>query len=349
MGACHAIGRQHSLADSKRPMKARPFLARCRHALVVAAVFSQKMLAQASPTPTFQVHTVVMPSNAFAMSVLVETTGHVVVVDAGLSATDAAAIRARVDRTSKPIAAILVTHAHIDHYGGAFILAADTIPLVTGSGVARHLAEYDATNYARFGRTVPAGSRTFDRILGHGDTLSIDGVTFRLGDLGPGESFADVWWLVEAGNRSAAVIGDVAMFGLPPLLQSGHSTAWLRSLEQLKQRIPAGTPIYIGHDIRAIGLDEHSWDHAILDWQAARLRTFRASVERVTGGERLLTPDEVARVVADMNADAPENSRNFDFLISTSANVLAAELIAERQKREFERLIQALFVRPRSR
>ncbi len=301
-----------------------------------------------SALEALSVHTVVMPANAFALAVLVETARNVVVVDAGISAADAATIRARAARIGKPIAAVLVTHAHIDHYGGAFELRRDGFPVITGGGVARQIAEYDSINYARFGRAVPSGSRVPDRILGDGDTLMVDGVRFTMRHLGPGESYSDVWWHVQSGEREAAIIGDVAMFGLPPLLQSGHSADWLRSLQIIKRSLKDSARIYIGHDVKAVGVDEHSWDAGILDWQAARLRRFREEVARITGGERLLTTAEVVRVVSAMNADAPDTPRSFNFIITSSANVLAAELIAERQKDDFERQIKALFARPRN-
>ena len=55
---------------------------------------------------------------------------------------------------------------------------------------------------------------------------------------------------------------------------------------------------------------------------------------------RLLREDEIDDVVAALHRDAPENLDAFDFLIRTSANVLAAELILERQKQVFEELLK---------
>src|SRR4051812_41748453 len=54
------------------------------------------------------------PVNAY----IVETRDAVVIVDAMLGVTDGRALRARADALGKPIAAVVVTHAHPDHYGG---------------------------------------------------------------------------------------------------------------------------------------------------------------------------------------------------------------------------------------
>jgi glyoxylase-like metal-dependent hydrolase (beta-lactamase superfamily II) len=163
-----------------------------------------------------------------------------------------------------------------------------------------------------------------------------------LRELGPGESFADVWWQVTSPAASAAVIGDLAMYGIPPFMQSGHSHDWIRSLEILKSAIPQSTPIYIGHDLQAVGQENPARNHTILDWQLARIHAFRDAVTVITHKDRLLTDREIEAVVNTLNAEAPENLPAFNFLISTSANVLAAELILEQQKLVFEEQLQAV-------
>jgi glyoxylase-like metal-dependent hydrolase (beta-lactamase superfamily II) len=49
-----------------------------------------------------------------------------------------------IEQTGKPLTAVLLTHAHVDHYGGAFVLKAQGAELIAGRGVARQLVEFDA-------------------------------------------------------------------------------------------------------------------------------------------------------------------------------------------------------------
>ena len=56
----------------------------------------------------------VMPVNAF----LVHGPDGVVVVDGMLTVTDAALVRQAIDDTGYPVAGVVVTHPHPDHYAG---------------------------------------------------------------------------------------------------------------------------------------------------------------------------------------------------------------------------------------
>ena len=54
------------------------------------------------------------PVNAY----LIEGERQVVVVDSTLTVSGGRAVRQRVVDTGKPLSAVLLTHAHPDHYGG---------------------------------------------------------------------------------------------------------------------------------------------------------------------------------------------------------------------------------------
>ena len=60
-----------------------------------------------------------VPVNAY----VIEGTDGVAVVDGTLTVSGGRALRARIEAIGKPLAGVLVTHAHPDHYGGQFALA----------------------------------------------------------------------------------------------------------------------------------------------------------------------------------------------------------------------------------
>ena len=274
--------------------------------------------------------------SAFYVGAVIETKSRLLVFDPGMTQEDAERINELSNNLDKPISGIFVTHGHIDHYGAVESLRSPSRPFLTGAGVSRQINEYDAINLARFGVAPATHPTPPDRIMGNGESIDADGVKVTLFDLGPGESYSDAWYLVEYKDGAIAFVGDVAMFGIPPFMQSGHSKDWLNSLAVLKKTVPDGAKIIIGHDAQALEKSDNARDNSIFDWQIARLEEFRNAVSAITCGERLLTPEEIEQVVIELNAKAPENRKEYNFLIKTTANVLAAELILERQKELFE-------------
>src|SRR6266566_8975833 len=78
----------------------------------------------------------------YVNSYLVEAEAGVVVVDTNLLGSDIGALRARLRALNKPLLAILVTHAHPDHFNGVFGLVQDgELPVYAAASVARVIEE----------------------------------------------------------------------------------------------------------------------------------------------------------------------------------------------------------------
>jgi glyoxylase-like metal-dependent hydrolase (beta-lactamase superfamily II) len=313
--------------------------------LLIAAAASTTEASPHAVTPgAFRVHTLNIPEAAFANMFLIETAQHAAAVDAGFDPKrDGSRLRALADSLGKPIAYVLLTHGHVDHYGGLPGVRSKSAPVLASAGVARQIEDYDSTNFARFGIPAPDGDRSPTRVMRDGETLDLDGVRFELRVAGPGESYEDALWRVSGKGREAWFVGDVAMYGLFPFMQSGHSANWLRTLDMLERRADADLDVYVGHDVTAAERDGRPWDASVFRWQAARVRDFRAAVMGLTGGRRLLEAGEAPRVLATLQARAPENLPMFGFLVTTTANVVAAELMLEEERLGFEHALRAVF------
>ncbi|MGH8978547.1 MAG: MBL fold metallo-hydrolase, partial [Acidimicrobiia bacterium] len=69
-------------------------------------------------------------------SYLVRGSDGVVVVDGMLTVSDAALVRQAIDESGLPLAGVVVTHPHPDHYAGlARIVASDEVPIIATNAV----------------------------------------------------------------------------------------------------------------------------------------------------------------------------------------------------------------------
>ena len=216
------------------------------------------------------------PVNAY----LVETSTGVIVVDATLGVTDGRALRARVDALKKPLAAVVITHSHPDHYGGVTsLLDGSDVPIYAVAGVDEVIRRDDAAKEQilrpMFGDEWPA-ARTFpNRIVRAGERVEIGDAVFAVTDLGPGESPHDSLWRL--GGALQAFVGDLVYSHMHAFLADGFYDRWLANLERARRELAADTTLFMGHGQPVAGLD-------ILQWQTNYIERFvdvlRAAVER---------------------------------------------------------------------
>ena len=218
------------------------------------------------------------PVNAY----LVETSDGVVVVDATLGVSDGRALRLRVEALRKPLAAVIITHSHPDHYGGVTsLLDGADVPIFAVPGVDQVIRRDDAAKEQilrpMFGDEW-AATRTFpNRLVQGGERVTIGDAVFAVTDLGPGESPHDSLWRLESSEPARAFVGDMVYGHMHAFLADGFYDHWLANLERAKRELPADTMLFMGHGEPVAG-------HQILDWQASYIQRFiatlRAAVER---------------------------------------------------------------------
>ena len=258
------------------------------------------------------------PVNAY----LVETRTGIIVVDATLGVTDGRALQARVDELKKPLAAVVITHSHPDHYGGlTSLLDGSDVPIYAVAGVDEVIHRDDAVKEQilrpMFGDEWPA-TRTFpSRIVRGGERVEIGDAVFAVTDLGPGESPHDSLWRLESGGSSQAFVGDLVYSHMHAFLADGFFDRWLANLQGARRDLPADTMLFMGHGQPVAGLD-------ILQWQTNYIERFvdvlRAAVERDG-----LTGDALAdAVTAAMKGFLP--SDDLLFLMRLSVEPMRARL-----------------------
>ena len=159
------------------------------------------------------------------------------------------AVAARIDDVAAPLAGVVITHPHPDHYAGlASIVGDDDVPIVATSAVDAVIRRDDTLKDGVVGPMLgpewPSDRRFPNRVVSDGDRIELGGVTLVVDELGPGESHADtMWWL----DDTTVFAGDVVYHDMHAYLADGHSVEWLTVLDHLEQRLPHDVTLLVGH------------------------------------------------------------------------------------------------------
>jgi glyoxylase-like metal-dependent hydrolase (beta-lactamase superfamily II) len=261
------------------------------------------------------------PVNAY----LVESAVDVVVVDATLGMSDGRRLRARVDETGKPLAGVIVTHPHPDHYGAVTALVAGLdAPVYAVGGVddviRRDDAEKEQILRPMFGEEWTT-SRTFPtQRVQDGDRVSIGSATFRVVDIGPGESPHDSWWVVESGPGMRVFAGDLVYNHMHAYLADGFAEQWLANLTRAKRELPADAELFIGHGDPVQGPE-------MLNWQIGYIEAFLEAVRSGATRDGLIGDELTEAVARRMKRYLPGD--DLEFLMRLSVEPTRARLAAQ--------------------
>ena len=186
-----------------------------------------------------------MPVNSF----LVHGPEGLVVVDGMLTVSDAALVHQAIDDSGLPLAGVVVTHPHPDHYAGlGHLRGVHDVPIVATTAVAEIIRRDDRLKDEIVGpmmgddwpttRVFP--NQTVDDV----DEVRLGGLTLSVRALGPGESHADSIWFLD---DSTAFAGDIAYNGMHAYLADGCWRDWLLMLDRLAAELPDDITLHVGH------------------------------------------------------------------------------------------------------
>lgn len=257
----------------------------------------------------------------FVNSYLLETADGLVLVDAGLLVSDARALAARVTALRKPLLAVFVTHPHPDHYNGLPYVAGEDVPVYSTSLAAKTIAETAIAKREQwqptYGQEWPDRVRVPDQMVDDGATVAVGDLRIAVHGVGPAESHADSYLLVETAHKRAAFIGDLAFDGVHSYTADGHSSAWLAALDRVAGEL-GGVRLYPGHGAPG--------DTSLLTRQRQYLLMYREAVGRLAASEPGLTETHKQELTRLMTAFLPEAPLRW--LVGLGADAVAAELAA---------------------
>ena len=223
------------------------------------------------------IHTVtgqVMPVNAF----IVETKNAAIVVDSTLTVSDSRLVKTRLEALNKPLAAVLITHAHPDHYAGLAQFTKDSTPIIALKEVNEVIRQDDAMKNEivapMMGGEWPTVRPFPNQTLQDEERISFDGVSFKIMNIGVAESPANSIWHLE--GSSAYFVGDLVYNKMHGYFADGYHHEWLTALDVWAKALPEDAVLYQGHGDTPVL-------KAQLDWQRAYIERFIDAVKRASG------------------------------------------------------------------
>ena len=258
----------------------------------------------------------VMPVNSY----LLHGPDGLVVVDGMLTVSDAALVRQAIDDAARPLAGVVITHPHPDHYAGlGHLIGADDVPIVATRAVADVIRRDDATKNDIVGPMMgdewPTNRLFPNQTVDSGDEVRLGGLTLEVEDLGPGESPFDSLWRLDPATVFA---GDIAYNGMHAYLADGHWEDWLAMLSRLQRELPAEVSLHVGHGPPG-GKELLTAQHRYVEAFVAAVDEHAAAIEA----------GSTAPVVAAMQELLPSDA--LLFLMELSIEPVLAALAAQRR------------------
>jgi glyoxylase-like metal-dependent hydrolase (beta-lactamase superfamily II) len=253
------------------------------------------------------------PVNAY----LIEGERELVAIDGTLTVSGGEDLRRRAESIGKPLSAVVLTHAHPDHYGGVAALVGDSdVPIVATTGVDTVIRRDDPVKEQilrpMFGDQWPSERAFPTELVAGGAELRFGDIELTVDDLGPGESPHDSVWFLGEG-RAQVFPGDQGYNHMHAYLADGHWRSWLANIERLRGQLPPDAVLHVGHGDAATP--------ELLDWQRGYIECV---VEATRGAD--WSDAEAAKAQVLEAVDAYLATDRLRFLVELSIEPLAAEL-----------------------
>jgi glyoxylase-like metal-dependent hydrolase (beta-lactamase superfamily II) len=265
----------------------------------------------------------VMPVNSF----LIHGPDGIVVIDGMLTISDARLVRRAIGESGRPLAGVVITHPHPDHYAGAAeILGEHDLPIVATTAVDHVIRRDDDLKNTIVGPMMgdewPTRRQFPNQTVAPDSSVRLGGIELAVAELGPGESEVDTIWRLDETTLFA---GDVVYNGMHAYLADGHWREWLALLSRLEKGLSNDAVLHVGHGdpgTKAMLADQRRYIDSFVDAIASNADAVAAgnhapvlqAVQALLPTDDLLflTDLSIEPVLANLQAESSHPERTVD-------------------------------------
>jgi glyoxylase-like metal-dependent hydrolase (beta-lactamase superfamily II) len=256
----------------------------------------------------------VMPVNSF----VIHGPGGIVVIDGMLTISDARLVHRAISESGQPLAGVVITHPHPDHYAGVAELVGDhDVPIVATAAVDQVIRRDDDLKNTVVGPMMgdewPTRRRFPNQTVAPDASVQLGGIELTVTEVGPGESEVDTIWQLDG---TVLFAGDVVYSGMHSYLADGHWREWLELLRGLEKELPSDAMLHVGHG--------EPGSKTLIANQRRYIETF---VDAITANAEAVAAGDHTRVLQAMQALLPTD--DLLFLADLSIDPVLAKLQAE--------------------
>jgi glyoxylase-like metal-dependent hydrolase (beta-lactamase superfamily II) len=259
------------------------------------------------------------PEAFLVNSFLIETSAGIVLVDTQFLVSPARDVGKLIAESGKPLAAVIVTHPHPDHFNGLKVILGDRsdVPIyssaLTAEGI--RLADKPKRDYwtPTNGDEYPKETLYPNRILEAGKPLRVGDTEIIMEDLGTAETSDNT--ILFLPQENVLIASDLIYNNVHPWLAEGHSAAWLDKLQIIKKRYSAVRQVYAGHGEPG-GVD-------VFDKQISYIEFVRKQVAAGLAADELSVATK-AKVSAEITSKY--NGYKLEFLVNLNVDGVAGEI-----------------------